>query len=651
VALSISMEIEMNMLTNNANPFSAENHSQLESNSQKTTIERVNIKKAIFEAPVSVNCTLPLHYTFSPSKAIKRIIDAKQNKDEFIVPCPLFITSRGIDIKTQKETVELSWIRDNEWKFKEVDRSYICKHTKIVDLADYGLPVTSDSAKQITSYLQWYEAINFEHIPVTTNTSQMGWNKEMHCFLLGNDCIVPSSEIDPNEETCPYERQASKPYRFRAIDTGEQQLVESFGIKGTYDQWVEGINTIFEFPIVLFTFYTSLTAPFLKIFGCKNFSYEISSPTSTGKTFALEIAASCWGDPHESTGGFFRTWRNTSTATERILQSVNGIPIIFDDTKNAPGYDKYGKSSTPLVVETIYMVSTGIGKSRGTLTGTEANISYSTIMMSSGESPSIDMTNDGGSRGRIISLWSYPFKKQSKEIRNYISKLDDILRNNYGHAARKIVSFILNNKKDWQIWKEAYEEICRELSNKENLNGVQGRVSENIAAIATAIPLIHAAMPELRRDIDLKAIIDEISELAHKESILEDNGSRFIQILSDYIMGNTNKCLTKLESSKPGQIVLKDFEIYTDYDGSDWSFIGISSELFKYLIKDNQLNKSEVLRTLETKGYLDVNKSSKGSQKQVVITSNSAGSIKKNLYCIKKEAFKANDIDFTCQSC
>ncbi len=641
----------MNSPTNNANPFSVENHPQLESNSQKTTIERVNIRKAIPEAPVSVNCTLPLHYTFSPGKAIKRTIDAKNNKDEFIVPCPLFITSRGIDIKTQKETVELSWIRDNEWKFKEVDRSYICKHTKIVDLADYGFPVTSDSAKQITSYLQWYEAINFEHIPVITNTSKMGWNKEMHCFLLGNDCIAPSSEIDPNEKTCPYERQPYKPYRFRATDTGEQQLVESFRIKGTYEQWIEGINTIFEFPIVLFTFYTSLTAPFLKIFECKNFSYEISSPTSTGKTFALEIAASCWGDPHESTGGFFRTWRNTSTATERILQSVNGIPIIFDDTKNAPGYDKYGKSSTPLVVETIYMVSTGIGKSRGTLSGTEENISYSTIMMSSGESPSIDMTNDGGSRGRIISLWSYPFKKQSKEIRNYISKLDDILRNNYGHAARKIASFILNNKKDWQIWKEAYEEICRELSNKENLNGVQGRVSENIAAIATAIPLIHAAMPELRRDIDLKAIIDEISELAHKESILEDNGSRFIQILSDYIMENNNRCLKKLESSKPGQIVLKDFEIYTDYDGSDWSFIGISSELFKYLIKDNHLNKSEVLRTLETKGLLDVNKSSKGSQKQVVITSNSAGSIKKNLYCIKKEAFKANDIDFTCQSC
>jgi len=640
----------MNLPINNTNPFYSENHARLESNSQKKTIERVNIRKEIPEAPVSVNCTLPLHYTFSPSKTIKRIIDAKENKDEFIAQCPLLITNRGVDPRTQRETVELSWIRDNQWKFIEVDRSYICKHTKIVDLADYGFPVTSDSAKQIISYLQSYEFINRNHIPVIINTTQMGWDKEMRCFLLGNDCIVPSSEIDPNKETCPYERQVSKPYRFRAIDTGEQQLVESFGIKGTYEQWVEGINTIFEFPIVLFTFYTSLTAPFLKIFECKNFSYEISSPTSTGKTFALEIAASCWGDPHESTGGFFRTWRNTSTATERILQSVNGIPIIFDDTKNAPGYDKYGKSSTPLVVETIYMVSTGIGKSRGTLAGTEANISYSTIMMSSGESPSIDMTNDGGSRGRIISLWSYPLKKQSKEVRNYISKLDDILRNNYGHAARKIASFILNNKKDWQIWKEAYKEICRELSNKENLNSVQGRVSENIAAIATAIPLIHAAMPELRRDIDLKAVIDEISGLAHKESILEDNGSRFIQLLSDYIMENTNRCLTKLESSKIGQIALKDVEIYTDYDGSDWSFVGISSELFKYLIKDNQLNKSEVLRTLETKGVLDVNKSSKGSQKQVVISSNLTVTIKRNLYCIKKEAFNANDIDFSCQS-
>lgn len=637
----------MSMQSNEATKFSSDIDKQLESDNEKKKIAPVNIRSVLPDAPVSIHCTLPITVVFSSGKSIIRRIDTKTDKAEFISPCPLFISKRGIDLVSQKETVELAWVRDDQWKFIEVDRSYICKHTKIVDLADYGFPITSDSAKEITSYLRLYEKINAQHIPVTINTSQMGWNKEEHCFLLGNDCIVPTSEIDLNEIFDHYEPQVSRPYRFRAVDAGERQLADSFHTKGTYEKCVEGINTIFEFPIILFTFYASLTAPFLKIFDCKNFMYEISAPTSTGKTAALEIAASNWGDPHESSGGFFRTWKITSTAIERILQSVNGIPVILDDTKNAPGYEKYRKSCTPLVVETIYMISTGIGKSRGTLSGTDANASYSTIVMSSGESPSIDMTSDGGSRGRIISLWGYPFKKQSPEIRSCISNLQTIFRNNYGHVARRLVSFIMNHKSDWSCWAEAYKEVCFELAGKENVNAVQGRVSESVAAIATAIPLIHAALPELRRDINLKSLIGTINELAHQEAVLEDNGSRFIQILSDYIADDTSKLLTKFKVERSQQVASRDIEIYSDHDGSDWNFIGISSELFKTLIKENQLNKSEVLRTLLAKKLIDVNNSSKGSQKQVVISGGAAGTFKKNLYCIKKSAFSPNEIDFT----
>lgn len=636
----------MSTLTNETNQFTPVSQEQSDGQAQKKPIQRINIKDNIPDAPVSASCTLPLCYVFSPTKAIKRTIDAKENKYEFIAPCPVFITNRGVNPKTQKETVELAWIRDEEWKFIEVDRSCICKHTKIVDLADYGFPVTSDSAKDIASYLRLYEDVNLEHIPVTTITSQMGWNKEGRCFLLGKDCIVPSSEVCPCEDVCPYERQPYKSYKFRAIDTGEEQIAFSLHSAGTYKQWVEGINTIFDFPVVLFTFYTALTAPFLRIFGCENFSYEISSPTSTGKTFTLQIAGSCWGKPHENAGGFFRTWKTTSTAIERVLQSVNGIPVIFDDTKNALGIDKYKKGSTPLVVETIYMVSTGIGKSRGTLAGSEENVSYSTIMMSSGESPSIDMTNDGGSRGRIISLWTLPFKTQSKEISNYISYLSEILNGNYGHAAPRLIHFMLDNRQHWSLWKESYQEVSSMLFSKDNLNPVQRRISKNIAAIVTAIPLIHAAMPELNREFDLKSIIKEISDIALKESVIPDNGSRFIQYLSEYINENPGIIHTKENFSKKQGVSVSDISIYSDFDGKNWTFLGISTEVLKRILKENQLDKSEVLRTLQTKKWLDSNESTSGSQRQVIIPLGLPKNPKKNLYCFKSEAFKSINLSF-----
>ena len=168
------------------------------------------------------------------------------------------------------------------------------------------------------------------------------------------------------------------------------------------------------------------------------------------------------------------------------------------------------------------------------------------------------------------------------------------------------------------------------------------RIIQNIAAVATAIPIIHAALPELNRDFSHRKLIDEIVSLAINEIKIADNGSRFISYLSEYLMENDHMIWTKEKYLKNLQSASNPVTIYSDYDGNQWKFIGIKSNIFEHIIKENQMNKNEVLRTLKSKNWLQLTSSGdKSYQKQVVMPRLGDSNAKSNMYCIKREAFES----------
>ena len=168
------------------------------------------------------------------------------------------------------------------------------------------------------------------------------------------------------------------------------------------------------------------------------------------------------------------------------------------------------------------------------------------------------------------------------------------------------------------------------------------RIIQNIAAVATAIPIIHAALPELNRDFSHRKLIDEIVSLAINEIKIADNGSRFISYLSEYLMENDHMIWTKEKYLKNLQSASSPVSIYSDYDGNQWKFIGIKSNIFEHIIKENQMNKNEVLRTLKSKNWLQLTSSGdKSYQKQVVMPRLGDSNAKSNMYCIKREAFES----------
>ena len=114
-----------------------------ETQAKDTAVNKVNIRQWIQDAPVSNESVLPRYYTFTKDHAIIRKNESDEDKSNFILPCPLFITGRAIDHKTKKETVQLKWIRDREWKSIEVERKYICKSNLLVGILNGKLATTT----------------------------------------------------------------------------------------------------------------------------------------------------------------------------------------------------------------------------------------------------------------------------------------------------------------------------------------------------------------------------------------------------------------------------------------------------------------------------------------------------------------------------
>jgi len=600
-----------------------------------STIMMVRIKDYLPTAPVSDEATLPVGYKFIGNCAIS--VGTQDRPDHIVSSYPLFITCIKHNRLTNIEYVTLAWIADGAQRSVTVERKIIAKKSQIVDLASYGLPITSTNADKTIDYLFAYEKTNAHCIDKVEATHKLGWTPDMEGFLWGHQFFLGKTP-DPSSGKKPV-------IEFWGRDQGDEQIADGFRSSGSYDTWISLVNDVFEFPDVIFLLYASLTSPLLPIFGVKNFSLELSNQSSSGKTTAMLLGVSCWGVPELHASSFVNTWNATPVWIGRAASILNGLPLYLDDTKLAKAQDRRGRDGD-LVTNTIYLIASGRDKARGTLQGTERTEPFRTILFSTGESPSLDLSNDGGSRGRLIDLWGNPFLKTDKESKLIVDRINRTTQEHYGHAGPRLVQFILDHRDQWPLWKEAYQEANDLLTQRESMSPIEMRLGEYFAAIATAIVIIHAALPELRRDKPVKKILESVWSRARKEAREADIGKRSLKLVQELIINRNDKIYTAEMASQGVKWEGGDFIGIKEVDKyGNWISVGLTTDALRELLNKNDFNLQETLRNWNSKGWLLRNGSSEGYQRQVDIpgTSNKGRMNKLNLYCLKKEIFSSEE--------
>lgn len=587
------------------------------------------IKDYIDNAPVADKSTLPVGYKFTGNCGIS--VGLHDGPDSIVSPYPLFITCIKHNRLTNIDYVTLAWIADGAQRSVTVERKIIAKKSQIVDLASYGLPVTSTNADSMINYLFAYENTNAHCIDKVEATHKLGWTPDMEGFLWGHQFFSGQNPDPASDKKSAIE--------FWGRDQGDEQIADGFRSGGDYDTWISLVDDVFEFPDVIFLLYASLTPPLLPIFGVKNFSLELSNQSSSGKTTAMLLGASCWGVPELHASSFVNTWNATPVWIGRAASILNGLPLYLDDTKLAKAQDRRGRDGD-LVTNTIYLIASGRDKARGTLQGTERTEPFRTVLFSTGESPSLDLSNDGGSRGRLIDLWGNPFLKTDKDSKVIVDRINRTTQEHYGHAGPRLVQFILEHRDQWPLWKDAYQEANGLMTQTESMSPIEMRLGEYFAAIATAIPIIHAALPELRRDKPIKGLLESVWSRARKEAREADIGQRALQLVQELIISRNDKIYTSEMAYQGAKWEGGDFIGIKEVDKSgNWISVGLTTDALRELLKKNGFSFQETVRNWSAKDWLLRNGSSEGYQRQVSIpgTSSKSRMDKLNLYCLKKE--------------
>jgi hypothetical protein len=161
----------------------------------------------------------------------------------------------------------------------------------------------------------------------------------------------------------------------------------------------------------------------------------------------------------------------------------NGLPIFLDDTSQANPRD---------IPKIVYMLANGRGRGRMNKEGGTQEVgALATVTLSTGETPLVSYSQDGGTRGRVVTLWGPPFGPTGSTAGEVVSLLRAKLRVNFGHAGPRFVQYLLDHQDQWEHWRQLYRAFVAEYMADNNGSPVANRLAEHAAVIRLTAVLAH----------------------------------------------------------------------------------------------------------------------------------------------------------------
>ena len=317
-------------------------------------------------------------------------------------PHPIIPVERYINIDTDTEKVKLAFFKDGRWREITVDCGVIFNKTSISQLADRGVIVTSESAKDLVRYLSDVISLNAQEIPLYKSIGRLGWI---------------DGEFVPYKQSVKYDGDAD----FKSIYDNVREC-------GSYDKWLDHIKELRKDINIRLMLAASFASPLIEVVGALPFILHLWGTTGFGKTVSLMIASSVWGNPEM--GCLTKTMNMTANAMARTACFLYNIPFCADELQqiktNWGTYDS-------LVMYLTEGIDRGRAKARG---GVEATKTWRNSFIFTGEEPITRGASGGGVKNRVIEV-----ECESKIIQdgNYTANL---VKANYGHAGKHFIDHL-----------------------------------------------------------------------------------------------------------------------------------------------------------------------------------------------------------------
>lgn len=486
---------------------------------------------------------------------------------------PILPVERYKNLEDGTEKIKLMFYKNGKWESLIVDKETICNNQKIIGLSNYGINVTSETAKFLVKYLDDVENMNQDKIITNKSVSRMGW--------INGDFVPYSSNY-------LYAGDISFQSKFKAVSE-----------YGEYEIWKKAMKELRKNNLTLrFIIASSFASALVKLLNINSFIVHLWGKSDTGKTVALMIGASIWGNPTKK--ALLNTMNNTEVGTELLCNFFHNIPVMLDELQliktPSANYDNF-----------IYTVTEGKGKARGNKDCNVRNTSeWQNIIITSGEEPITSSNSKEGVKNRVIEI-----EENSTIIENGIEVVD-IITNNYGFAGKEFINIIRNRTTLLNEYKEIVSILGSEVSAKKQV--------ASISAILLADRIISELIFK-----DNSISIDEAKQYFTKDI---DEADRYINLIIDIANSKINYFEDdRNPENKYGDILGK---IERDNSGEIKYYYFIPAKLRQILnehniswdgIKQKLAQKSYVYRDGKNREYTK-NTKVNGTQQRVVVIKN-----------------------------
>ena len=337
---------------------------------------------------------------------------------------PIVPVGRLNDVSTGMTKTKILYCRRGQlWSTIIVERGVLASAKRIIALADRGIAVTSNSAPFLVDYL---------------NDMQ-----ERHYFDLEEELCVSNLGYVPNIGFAPYVKSI-----LVDADVCFDSIYHAIAEAGDMETWINTAKACramsTEARIMLAG---SFASPLISVVGALPFYVHIWGVDSgTGKTVALMLAASVWGNP--DLGKYIQTHNATQVGQERIAAYLNQIPYCIDELQLASN----GKGAANV---DVYQLAQGVGRSRGKrVGGVETTLTWRCTFLSTGESPLTSNNAGAGAINRVIEIEAKPGRYIIKDGH----KVSDELRHNYGFAGKLFVEKMFSSNEEQEAARESYRQ-------------------------------------------------------------------------------------------------------------------------------------------------------------------------------------------------
>lgn len=467
---------------------------------------------------------------------------------------PIMPVERLINIDTGLEKLKIVYCKGRRWREVIVEKKVLASASKIVDLADYGIAVTSENAKPLVRYLSEIENLNYDVIPEKRSFSRLGFFEDEGFVPYVNDLVFDG-------------------------DLNYKTIFKSIARSGSESKWLEEIKAVRKYSeTAKIIIAASFASPLIKICNAQVFFTHLWSSTSgTGKTVALMAAASVWANPE--LGKYIQSFNSTQVGQERLAAFLNQLPMMIDELQlnNGKGFN-------------VYQLSEGVGRSRGNKHGgIDTTPVWANSILTTGETPILSASVGAGAVNRVLDIEC----KSNEKVIEDGQKTTAIIKNNYGFAGRKFVEMLYSSETIISIVKDYFLKVYKEMCGSDT-------TEKQAMAAALLVTADKFAVDWIFKDGNYLTV-DEISKhLASKAEV--SLGERGYRYMCDWVTIHANRFL----KSKNAYGDVDDSKDTGDIYGIlDFDKAYIISSAFRKAAEEGGFNPAALLSYLKEHGLIE----------------------------------------------